>query len=622
MTYLHMCRFLYTIILFAITISSAFAQRDAVYVNAELVPISQAKATYYRTHEKKGELFEVHLFYKDGAKYMDVTCKSVEPLVRHGKYITYDPSGKKIAEGNYVDDRLDGRCAEYFSLSGKPKRVAKYENGLLNGPITKFDSLSGNLIMKCNAINDKLDGKKTIFDAVTGVKKEEGFYVNGILLGPYATFDSISGAKKESGYYNGSDKEGEWLYYYKNANRVKGAGYYRSGYLNGYFASFFFSGNLRFEVLFKGSRPVGRWNFYYDKPGVLNGVIDFEEGIPVGEMRSFDSATGKVIIVGPFVNGMRSGKWTYYYPENGELSGYDVYSEGRLHGDMETFYPSGKKKSWSTYKFGEKYDTHIQYFEDESTKQMEKYTGSTGYSVVTRYDSATHKAIVKGEFNKGKKTGLWYTFFQGTEVVKSKEQYKAGKNDGEVELYYSDGSKKLSGRYDDGKKVGKWNYYYPNSGKDWIKLEYNEDVIIGDIYVYFESGDLKRHEVRKDDKVVSYEGYSEDRKEIPYESLFIEAKYDGDDVSTFIGRELKYPITALMEGKEGKVSVQFIVNEDGSISDAEVIQSLSEDFDKEALRIISVMPAWKPAKIDGVAIKSVKSVPVVFWMNEESQARN
>ncbi len=617
-----MCRLVFVIALSVGLSNTCYGQKGAVFVNEELVQVSQGKATHYRTHQKSGELFEVHAFYKGGAKYMDVTCKSVEPLVRHGKYVTYDPSGRKIAEGNYIEDKKDGRCAEYYSPSGKPKSVGKYENGLLNGPVTHFDSISGNLILKCNFVKGQPDGKLTLFDRATGNKKLENYFVNGVLHGPCARFDSISGARKQSGYYENEDKEGEWLHYFKDTNRVRGAAYYRSGYLNGYCAGFYFSGNPQFEVLFEGGVPSGKWNFYYDKPGVLQGELNFEEGLAVGEMRRFDSATGKIIMVGAFLNGMRSGKWAYYYPENGKTSGYDVYSEGKLHGDMESFYPSGKKKSWHTYKFGEKYDAHIQYFEDESIKEMEKCTGNTGYSVVTRYDSASRKPLVKGEFQNSKKTGLWYTFFRGTDVVQYKEQYKLGMNDGEIEIYHADGSRKLSGRYNNGKRVGKWSCYYPNSGKDWIKLEYNEDVIVGDVYVYYENGDLKRHEVRKDDKVVSYEGYSEDKKDIPYESLFTDAKYDGDDVTTFIGRELKYPLTALMESKEGKVSVQFIVNEDGSISDAEVIQSLSEDCDKEALRIISVMPAWIPAKMDGVAIKSVKSVPVVFWMSEDSQVRN
>ena len=136
-----MFRIITTIILLAVSVCPAIAQRDAVYLNEELAPISQSKAKYYRTHERNGELFDVHVFYIGGAKYMDVTCKSIEPLVKHGKYVSYDPSGRKIGEGNYAEDKYDGRCVDYFGPSGRPKRVVKYENGMLNGSITQFDSI-------------------------------------------------------------------------------------------------------------------------------------------------------------------------------------------------------------------------------------------------------------------------------------------------------------------------------------------------------------------------------------------------------------------------------------------------------------------------------------------------
>jgi TonB family protein len=57
---------------------------------------------------------------------------------------------------------------------------------------------------------------------------------------------------------------------------------------------------------------------------------------------------------------------------------------------------------------------------------------------------------------------------------------------------------------------------------------------------------------------------------------------------------MNYPADALRNGVEGGVLVKFIVEKDGSISNAEILRSMTESFDTEALRLISHMPNWTP----------------------------
>lgn len=80
----------------------------------------------------------------------------------------------------------------------------------------------------------------------------------------------------------------------------------------------------------------------------------------------------------------------------------------------------------------------------------------------------------------------------------------------------------------------------------------------------------------------------------------------------FLNNNLRYP-TYCQENKiQGKVIVSFIVNKDGSTSDFQVEWSANKYLDKEALRVLSLMPKWKPGKQRGVPVRVKKTIPVIF----------
>ena len=80
----------------------------------------------------------------------------------------------------------------------------------------------------------------------------------------------------------------------------------------------------------------------------------------------------------------------------------------------------------------------------------------------------------------------------------------------------------------------------------------------------------------------------------------------------FLGSNIKYPTIAQKNGVQGRVIVQFVVNKDGSIVDAKVMRSVDPYLDKEALRVVSSMPKWKPGKQRGKAVRCRYTVPVMF----------
>ncbi|WP_075317631.1 energy transducer TonB [Bacteroides togonis] len=80
----------------------------------------------------------------------------------------------------------------------------------------------------------------------------------------------------------------------------------------------------------------------------------------------------------------------------------------------------------------------------------------------------------------------------------------------------------------------------------------------------------------------------------------------------FLSKNIKYPTIAQENGTQGRVTVQFVVNADGSIVDAKVIRGVDPYLDKEALRVINSMPKWKPGMQRGKAVRVKYTVPVMF----------
>ena len=75
---------------------------------------------------------------------------------------------------------------------------------------------------------------------------------------------------------------------------------------------------------------------------------------------------------------------------------------------------------------------------------------------------------------------------------------------------------------------------------------------------------------------------------------------------------VKYPKEAEKAGEQGKAVVKFTVNKDGSISNATIIKSVSPSIDKEALRVVTSMPKWKPAENGGKKVACWYTLPVSF----------
>ena len=83
----------------------------------------------------------------------------------------------------------------------------------------------------------------------------------------------------------------------------------------------------------------------------------------------------------------------------------------------------------------------------------------------------------------------------------------------------------------------------------------------------------------------------------------------------YLSKSLQYPEEAEKAGTQGRVIATFVVEKDGSITNARVVKALDSSLDAEALRVINAMPKWKSGKQNGVVVRCKYTVPVTFRLD-------
>ena len=87
----------------------------------------------------------------------------------------------------------------------------------------------------------------------------------------------------------------------------------------------------------------------------------------------------------------------------------------------------------------------------------------------------------------------------------------------------------------------------------------------------------------------------------------------------FLSKNIRYPEAAHKAGIQGRVVATFVVEKDGSISNAKVMRSIDPLLDAEALRVINSMPNWIPGKQDGKPVAVKYTIPVTFKLNSSEK---
>lgn len=98
----------------------------------------------------------------------------------------------------------------------------------------------------------------------------------------------------------------------------------------------------------------------------------------------------------------------------------------------------------------------------------------------------------------------------------------------------------------------------------------------------------------------------------------IKPSFNGGDANEFtkwVNSQKKYPEEAKKNGIEGRVTLQFTVEADGSVTNVKVLRGVDESLDKEAVRVVSGSPRWSPGYAKGKPIKVTYTFPVIFKLD-------
>lgn len=83
-------------------------------------------------------------------------------------------------------------------------------------------------------------------------------------------------------------------------------------------------------------------------------------------------------------------------------------------------------------------------------------------------------------------------------------------------------------------------------------------------------------------------------------------------MNRFLDTSLVYPARARSLNISGKVFIGFMVKTDGSISDIQVMRGIGGGCDEEAMRLVRLMPKWKPGETNGKPTDAVVVIPISF----------
>lgn len=188
-----------------------------------------------------------------------------------------------------------------------------------------------------------------------------------------------------------------------------------------------------------------------------------------------------------------------------------------------------------------------------------------------------------------------YYSYGGFQMIGDYQSVDPEIEDGDFLFFHSNGQISHNGCYKNGELIGDW-CIYNEAGELIDKINYDFDI---------NESNKPSHDSTDIDVMAEFVG-----KDFTIETEKI------TDLREYLASEIVYPPRAYKYFVQGRVYVQFMINEDGSISNAMVVRTLDKDLDKEALRIIRNMPNWKPAKNNGEPVPVACTCPVVFTIKD------
>jgi TonB family protein len=236
------------------------------------------------------------------------------------------------------------------------------------------------------------------------------------------------------------------------------------------------------------------------------------------------------------------------------------------------------------------------------------FFAATTLSVIAQELTVT-KYYNKNGDSTGKDNASGYSIITYTDATKVLYTTKYYTIDGHLktEISYRDTGKN---------RIYEGNYLsYHDNGNPKIKAFYIKGKLNGELTTWHANGKIKRKDVYEQDSLITGQCYTatgQDTAWFPFKMGFSYGK-GIQDVSRYVGRNIRYPKSAQKDRIEGEVRIQFYIEKDGSITHEKIRKSVNEELDNEAMRVFRLIPAeWKPALIDGEPTRAYGILPISF----------
>ena len=128
------------------------------------------------------------------------------------------------------------------------------------------------------------------------------------------------------------------------------------------------------------------------------------------------------------------------------------------------------------------------------------------------------------------------------------------------------------------------------------------------------NSEMSAQKVEETTEVANEESVEKGPKKSPkkvYDHIENMPTFNGN-LNQWLLQNMKYPVEAMNKKEQGKVIVQFIVSENGEVSEPKIIRSVSPALDKEACRVVLAMPKWNPGKLKGKPVAVRYMLPISF----------
>ncbi len=234
------------------------------------------------------------------------------------------------------------------------------------------------------------------------------------------------------------------------------------------------------------------------------------------------------------------------------------------------------------------------------------------------YDSLGYK-IDEGDYSAGRRVGTWHGYFKHSHFLRSIVSYKPDSSS--YSVYYDSAShyKISEGGRLEGKRIGVWKFYYEGSN-------------VAEEKEYYNAGEVIKRDIYYDDGILASESFPIEQCIDTARFYDLNGKYEGScfvyrgptkmpqltvNFRRYCRRHLQYPPKAKEACVEGKVDVNFIVNENGSISNVVAGSHIGGGCDAEAERLVATMPWFRPGKFDHKNVKCYCRLKVVFKLKHK-----